>query len=170
MAIPIPSNTGETRSVKGSQEVVSEGVEICRREQVDRRSQPTPMLSRYTIFGRRRSYRRLHDLSKPSYIDLPHGVYLYALLLMIVLISVDTFSTLFIISHGGTEGNPLMRWFLDRGSGWFILAKLGTALVGFVLLGVHEYVLPARRVVGMVILAYFALAIYHLFLLTKFLY
>lgn len=170
MAIPMPSDADATRPRADSQCLTPEEVEACRRERPDRRLRPTPMLSRYTLIGRRRSFRRLQDMHRPSYIDLPHGVHLYALLLMIVLIAVDTFSTLYILSQGGTEANPLMQWFLEQGPGWFILAKLGTAFVGFVLLGVHQYVRPARGVVGLLILAYFALAIYHLFLLVRFLY
>jgi hypothetical protein len=170
VAIPTPSNAGQARRERDSQPVATQADESCRRECRDRRSRPTPMLSRYTCFGRRRGFRRNEDLRNPSCIDFPRGPYLYALLLMIFLISVDTFSTLYILSRGGTEANPLMQWFLDRGTGWFILAKLGTALAGFVLLGVHEFVRPARKVVGILILAYFALAIYHLALLIKFLY
>jgi hypothetical protein len=170
VAIPVPDNPEASQVARAPELQTAEELDACRRGRADRRAHPTPMLSRYTLFGRRRTFRRLQDLHRPAYIDLPHGVHLYALLLMVLLIAVDTFSTLYILSQGGTEANPLMQWFLDQGTGWFILAKLGTAVVGFILLGVHQYVRAARNVVGLLILAYFALAVYHLYLLVKFLY
>jgi len=49
----------------------------------DRRKKPTPILSRYTIYGRRCSFRRAEDQKRGGYVDR-YGQRLFFYLLLIV--------------------------------------------------------------------------------------
>ncbi|MBM3318454.1 MAG: hypothetical protein FJY75_11440 [Candidatus Eisenbacteria bacterium] len=125
------------------------------------------MLSRYTLVGRRRRNRRETDPQSHYYIDWIQGPYLWALVAVVAFIAADALSTLHIISKGGSEANPLMRWMLDRGTLWFLGAKALTALVGFLLLAVHRFFPISRPLVALLFLAYGALVLYHVYLLFK---
>lgn len=133
----------------------------------DRRQRPTPMFSRYTLFGRRRRNRRTTDPQASYYVDWISGPYLVALIGVVVLILIDTFSTLHIIHMGGGEANPIMRWMLELSPIMFALVKAGTALVAFLLLGVHRYFPVARVLTSILLLAYGALVCYHVILLVR---
>ena len=125
-----------------------------RREREDRRQRPTPMVSRYTLFGRRRRNRRDTDPGSHYYVDWIEGPYLRALVCVCIFIVLDSLSTLYIISRGGTEVNPLMRWILERGTFVFLASKLATAIVGFLLLAVHRFFPIARALVILLLSAY----------------
>ena len=51
-------------------------------------------------------------------------------ILIVWLQIMDAALTLFIVSQGGGEANPIMRWFLSHGVVSFCLAKLLAALLG----------------------------------------
>ena len=138
-----------------------------RRAGEDRRKRPTPMLSKYTVFGRRRHNRRDTDPRSHYYVDWIEGWYLYTLIGILVLIAADALSTLHIISRGGGEANPLMRWMLERGPFWFIASKAATALAGFFLLAVHRFFSSARVLVTVLLLTYGTLVLYHIYLLIR---
>jgi len=125
------------------------------------------MISRYTFFGRRRVNRRVSDPRVAYYVDWIEGPYLLTLVGVLVLILVDTVSTLYIISRGGGEANPIMRWMLNLGPLWFVLVKIGSALVAFLLLAVHRFFRVARTLTTLVLAAYGALVLYHLILLIR---
>jgi len=125
------------------------------------------MFSRYTMFGRRRQNRRTSDPQASYYVDWISGPYLVALILVVILILIDTFSTLHIIHMGGGEANPLMRWMLELSPFWFALVKAGTALTAFFLLGVHRYFPVARVLTSVLLVAYGALVCYHAVLLVR---
>lgn len=137
------------------------------RERTDRRQRPTPMFSRYTFLGRRRRNRREADPNKRYYIDRIDGHYRLALLIVVLFIVTDAFSTLHIIAKGGGEANPIMAWMLERGTEWFLTVKIATALCGFVLLAVHRFFPVARTLAVMLLLCYGAIVAYHVYLLTR---
>lgn len=137
------------------------------RDRSDRREQPTPMFSRYTFFGRRKRNRRDLDPTKRYYIDRIDGRYRLALLIVVLFIVTDAFSTLHIIDKGGGEANPLMAWMLEKGTGWFLTVKIASAVWGFVLLAVHRYFPVARTLAIALLLCYGAIVAYHVYLLTR---
>jgi hypothetical protein len=96
-----------------------------RRHRVDRRRRPTPMWSRYALFGgRRRSVRRVEE-REGAFVDV-HGPRLLVLVLTIVALNVlDAWFTLLFLSHGGRELNPVVQAVLDLGAHpWpFLLMK-----------------------------------------------
>lgn len=103
----------------------------------DRRSRPTPMLSRYWLRGRRRQPGRRAADAKHVYVDRYTRMET-AIVLWLVLASVaDLGLTLLHLQQGGTEANPIMDWFLVRGgTAAFVAAKLALTAVpaGFLLL------------------------------------
>lgn len=125
------------------------------------------MLSKYTFVGRRRRNRRDSDPRTHYYVDWIQGPYLWALVAVVAFIVADSLSTLYIVSKGGAEANPLMRWFLERGTFWFLAAKAATALVGFLLLAVHRFFPIARVLVAVLFSAYGVLVLYHIVLLAR---
>ncbi|MBP6875693.1 MAG: hypothetical protein KBD56_06445 [Candidatus Eisenbacteria bacterium] len=133
----------------------------------DRRVRPTPMLSRYTLFGRRRGNRRNDDPQSCYYVDRSSGAFHVAIVAMLVFIAADTASTLYIISQGGIEVNPLMRWLLQMGSSWFIAAKVASGFIGFLILAVHCKFPTARILGALLVTVYLVLAFYHVYLLTS---
>lgn len=90
----------------------------------DRRLRPTPLLSRYTFFGGRRQLagRRAFD-DREAFVDV-HGSRLFLVVVAIVALNfLDAFFTIFFLSHGGTELNPLVDAVLRVGTWPFIALK-----------------------------------------------
>jgi hypothetical protein len=73
----------------------------------DRRMQPTPALSRFTFYGRRRTFRRKDDQVRGVYVDQYHSALLILLILPIGLTVLDALFTMMILEDGGWE---LILW------------------------------------------------------------
>jgi uncharacterized protein DUF5658 len=100
-----------------------------RRVRPDRRRRPTPMISRYALFGgRRRGPRRLAE-AEGAYVD-SHGVGVGVLVLAVLALNVfDGYFTLFYMSHGGQEANPVVDALIEWGQRPFLFIKcVGTGL------------------------------------------
>ena len=138
-----------------------------RRDDGDRRRRPTPMFSRFTLRGRRTRIRRDTDALQGRYIDRTTGRHLVLILALMVFITLDAMSTLYILDHGGNEVNPLMESALQRGVSWFLLVKLGPLPVAFLLLSIHRYFSWVRWALVALVLIYGSLAMYHVSLLAK---
>jgi hypothetical protein len=72
----------------------------------DRRKQPTPILSRYTIWGRRKG---LLGFPNERYVDRYSPRLLLFLVLMVGLNCLDSCFTLMILEKGGQELNPIVE-------------------------------------------------------------
>jgi hypothetical protein len=138
-----------------------------RRSVPDRRREPTPVLSRFTLRGRRSQIRRRLDLLRGRYVDRSGGGHLATVLALLILVSVDALSTLYILEHGGRELNPLMDSALRRGVGWFLLCKFAPLPVAFLMLSIHRYFRWVRATLGALTAVYGVLAVYHLYLLGR---
>ncbi len=75
----------------------------------DRRKKPTPALSRFTLWGRRRTFRRKIDQQKGGYVDQYSGLIFLFLISAVVLNILDAFITIMILDLGGWEVNPIVR-------------------------------------------------------------
>ncbi len=75
----------------------------------DRRKQPTPGLSRFTLWGRRKTFRRKVDQEKGGYVDCYHPRLLILLTLVVGLTVLDALFTMMILDDGGWEVNPVVR-------------------------------------------------------------
>ena len=138
-----------------------------RRSLADRRLDPTPAVSRFTLRGRRAQIRRDLDLMRGRYVDRSSGRHLALILVLLILVTLDAGSTLYILEHGGRELNPLMDRALRRGVGWFLAFKLAPLPLAFLLLSIHRYFRWVRAALGILVVVYGTLALYHLYLLGK---
>ena len=129
----------------------------------DRRKRPTPMISRYTLLGRRKGFRRDEE-SSGSYVDR-YGAKMTGILVAIVSLSLlDAFFTLLYIGRGGEEWNPLMKLALDAGIGPFLAIKCGMTVLGVLFLCLHKNFRFVKILLNGVLVIYGALLVYHLFL------
>jgi hypothetical protein len=74
----------------------------------DRRQQPTPGISRYTLWGRRKTFRRKEDRERGGYVDRYHYGLLFLLTLVVGLTVLDALFTMMILDDGGRELNPVV--------------------------------------------------------------
>lgn len=133
-----------------------------REPRADRRSRPTPMLSKYSLFGGRRAGERRDGVCMEGlYVDrYPASLFLLAMALF-ALNLLDAIYTLMQVSSGAVEMNPLARGLLGMGPHIFILTK--TLVVGLVLVFIcmHTNFRRARFVLGFGLGVYTLVAAYH---------
>ncbi len=142
-----------------------EGAEGEVESPVDRRRIPTPILSRFTLWGRRTVNSHPGAPRRNYYVDRTDGTFRSVALGVCIFIAIDGFATLQIVSHGGGEANPLMAWVLNHSWQLFLAVKIAAAISALVLLHSHGR-FPIIRKVGFFLLAvYGAVVLYHLYLL-----
>ncbi|MHC4955981.1 MAG: DUF5658 family protein [Planctomycetota bacterium] len=136
-----------------------------RRDRVERRSRPTPLLSRYHFFGRRKGGRRNTE-TRNQYVDR-YTTREWALTGAIFALSMlDLVFTLIHLDAGGREANPVMDWFLQwGGTDAFTLAKCSFTVVGLLVLLVHVRFDRVRNLMRFALLLYSALFIFHLYVM-----
>jgi hypothetical protein len=108
----------------GPEDGSAAGAGASPRRRRDRRRRPTPLLSRHIFVGRRRRNRRRDDPQQRYFVDRVDGWYRWVLLLAVAFVVFDTFSTLWILSSGGSEMNLLVARVLEEGTTWYIALKL----------------------------------------------
>jgi hypothetical protein len=131
-----------------------------RRETADRRERPTPMLSRYFLFGRRREGRREGERER-IYVDRPGAWVVVAFALVTLLSVADALFTLHELSRGGSEANPVMRAALNLGNTPFVLVKTVMTIAGAGFLALHKNWPLGRACLWFAALGYVALTAYH---------
>ena len=126
------------------------------------------MLSRYTFWGgRRRSSGRRSGEPRSCFVD-EHGSVLFLVVVAIIALNfLDAWFTIYFLSHGGSELNPLVNWLLQGGTWPFILGKsLGIGIcVG--VLTITKNFRVARIGLGIVLGGYSLLLCWHLTLLLR---
>ena len=75
----------------------------------DRRKQPTLAISRFTLWGRRKTFQRKVDQERGGYVDRYHSGLLILLTLAVGLTVLDALFTMMILDDGGWEINPVVR-------------------------------------------------------------
>jgi hypothetical protein len=143
------------------------GVFVDQRAASDRRQGPTPMFCRYTLLGgRRRGGRRVGERAA-CFVD-QHGHGLFSALLGIVALNVlDAWFTLYFLSYGGQELNPVVNAVLGLGIWpfvWFKTLGIGACAV---FLALTKNFRPARIGLAFVLVGYSLLLGWHLFLLSR---
>ena len=103
----------------------------------DRRSRPTRMFSKYLLRGRRKGGRRTGERER-IYVDRPGPRILAAFGALMLLSVADACFTLYELTKGGTEANPVMRAALELGNGGFIILKTLVTLLGASFLCLHK--------------------------------
>ncbi len=84
-----------------------------RRDCCDRRTRPTPLLSRHTFKGHRRKARRLEEDCN-YYVDRYELRYLFVITAILVLCFADAYMTLTLMRFGGSELNPFMLALMNK--------------------------------------------------------
>jgi hypothetical protein len=83
--------------------------EFERRIIKDRRKKANHGLSRYTLGGRRRTFRRKEDQDRGGYVDRFSSGLLFLITLVAGLNVLDALFTMMILDDGGWEINPVVR-------------------------------------------------------------
>ena len=143
-----------------------DGEEIGHRESdqrraPDRRRRPTPMLSRYLFWGRRRGGRRGGEQTR-IYVDRPGPGIIAAGAVVVALSIADAYVTLRILAEGGEEVNPLMRTVLALGHRPFVIVKVGLTVAGAAILCLHKSWPLGRVCLAIALGGYALLAAYHI--------
>ena len=128
----------------------------------DRRRRPTPMFSRFLLWGRRRSGRRDEERER-IYVDRPGPWVLAAFAIVVGLSLLDATFTLYLLKRGATEANPVMRAALHLGDQAFVLIKTGVTVLAAGFLMVHKNWPLGRLCLAVALLGYSALTVYHLY-------
>ena len=121
------------------------------------------MVSWYLFFrGRRRGGRREGE-TQLIYVDHPGPWVLAALVTLLLLSIADACFTLYELSRGGSEANPVMRAALELGNGSFIILKTVVTLLGATFLCLHKNWTLGRRCLVVALVGYVVLTAWHLY-------
>lgn len=138
-----------------------------RRSFQDRRRQPTPIFSRYTLWGRRRVLRRKEDQEKGGYVDRYGARLFFSLVLIVGLNILDSFFTMIILDCGGSELNPIVRSAIEVYGGDFWIWKFMIVSVNLVLLCIHSRFCYVNRMILWITLLFLGVILYQ-FILMKY--
>jgi len=132
----------------------------------DRRKTPTPILSRYTIVGRRSTFRRMADQKKGGYIDrYGSGLFIWVLLVFVLNIF-DAAFTRIILDSGGHEVNPFMHWLIETCGDHFISWKFAIISGSVIILCLHSTFRIIKPVIYFSAVIYSVVVIYQMILIS----
>ena len=138
---------------------------LKRRRIPDRRSRPTPPLSRYSLKGRRKNVRRDEDKRRHIYVD-QYSLRFFILLLAILLLGIaDAFLTLYHVhANNAEELNPIMNYFLGISPKIFFNVKYVLTALCLTVLCLHKNLPIVKYLLGLVLVIYFLIVLNHLYL------
>jgi Domain of unknown function (DUF5658) len=136
-----------------------------RRELRDRRNKPTPPLSRYTFFGRRKTIRRRSERQPGGYVDRYSSVLFFMLVLMMGLNILDSLFTMMILDSEGWEANPIVQSVIQLHGDRFWIWKFLLVSFCLVLLCLHSRFRLIKGVLLALSMIYLVIILYQLFLL-----
>jgi len=137
-----------------------------RRSFRDRRSQPTPLLSRYTLWGRRKTLRRKEDQERGGYVDRYDSSLLFFIVLIVGLNVLDSLFTMIILDCGGWEINPIVRSAIEVCGDEFWVWKFMIVSVNLVLLCLHSRFRYVNRVISYITILYLGIIFYQVFIMN----
>jgi len=133
-----------------------------RRQRADRRRNPTPRLSRYSLHGgRRRSVQRVEE-REGAFVDLYSPWVLFWVTWVALMNIGDSFFTLVHLQAGGVEVNPIAAAMLRTGRLGFVLIKVALIGAALLVLTLHKNFQLARWGLWVSTAAYTTLVVYHL--------
>ena len=104
----------------------------------DRRKQPTPAISRFTLWGRRKTFRRKEDQERRGYVDRYDFGLLILMTLAVGLNVLDALFTMMILDDGGWEINPVVGSVIQLYGDRFWVWKFGIVSFSLTLLCLHS--------------------------------
>jgi hypothetical protein len=126
----------------------------------DRRKKHTPSLSRYTLYGRRSSFRRRKDHLRGGYVNR-YGLTLFIFLILIAGLNVlDALFTIIILESGGLEVNPLVRWAIDTYGDRTWELKIALVSCGAIMLCLHSRFRMAKVYIIVAAVLYSGVVVY----------
>lgn len=133
---------------------------IERRSGTERRISGTRNYRALLLGGRRERGRREEDIPKTILVDRYSPMFLAVIVSILFLSVIDALLTLFLISRGASEINPVMAYYLELGPYSFLAVKYALTCVGVIsfLLLRNIYVRPLRLYAGT--LFYFVLVLF----------
>jgi hypothetical protein len=136
-----------------------------RRLEKDRRKRPTPGLSQYTFFGRRKTIRRKADEQEGGYVDRYSSSLFFFLVVIVGLNVLDAFLTLLILDLKGWEANPVVQSVIDLYGTEFWVWKFFIVSVSLALLCLHSRFRLVREMIIAISCLYTLVVAYQVFLL-----
>ncbi len=137
-----------------------------RRSFGDRRSQPTPLLSRYTLWGRRKTLRRKEDQERGGYVDRYDSKLLFFIVLIVGLNALDSLFTMIILDCGGREINPIVRSAIEVYGDQFWVWKFIVVSLNLILLCLHSRFRYVNRIISCISILYLGIIFYQVFLMN----
>jgi hypothetical protein len=111
------------------------------------------MLSRYTLWGRRKDFRRDEDLSQKRYVDQYNSIWLLPLVFIIGLNCLDYFFTMIILENNGTELNPIVAAVIQYCQWDLLTWKFTVVSLGALIMCLHsQYVKVKIAIIGIFLL------------------
>ncbi len=138
----------------------------CLRKCRDRRRNPTPCISKYTLVGSRRKNRRLNDKYHNYYVDVVDHKLAKMVVLIFSLSALDALLTLILLSRGASELNPIIEYYLNLGNSYFFLFKLAITGIGLLTLLIHQNFILVKRIIEGICGFYLLLVTYQVTLLV----
>jgi len=133
----------------------------------DRRKQPTPGLSRYTLFGRRRTSRRKSDQLKGGYIDRYSSTLFFFLITIVGLNVLDALFTMMILDLKGWEANPVVQSVINLYGTKFWVWKFFIVSLSLALLCLHSRFRWVKEIIVVISCLYIMVVAYQVFLLLR---
>jgi hypothetical protein len=134
--------------------------------QHERRKRPTPGLSWYTFFGRRKGFSKDYDQEKGGYIDCYSPKLFVVLVIILGLNILDVILTMVILEHQGYELNPVVRSAIDVYGDRFWVWKYGIVSACLLLLCLHIRFKRVKTIIVATCFIYFVVVVYQIILVT----
>jgi len=131
------------------------------RKKPERRLKPTPLFNRYLLKRKREGHRRSEDLEHHVYVDRFETIEWGTISLLLFLCAADAFLTIYYLSSGAQELNPILNGFFRYGGpAWFVAIKFGLTLPGLVILFLHIKHPLAQKGIKLLLVIYSVLIFY----------
>jgi hypothetical protein len=131
----------------------------------ERRKQPTPALSRFTLRGQRTTFRRKEERARGGYVDRYHSGLLFILTMVAGLNILDAWFTMIILENGGREINPIVHSVITLYGDRFWIWKFCIVSVPLVLLCLHNKFKWGMQCIWGVSFLYFIVILYQILLI-----
>ena len=131
----------------------------------DRRGQPTPLLSKFTFWGRRRTFRRKVDQQNGGYIDRYSSELFFFLTLIVGLNILDALFTMMILDFGGWEANPIVDSVIALFGDKFWVWKFAIVSASLIVLCLHSKFRFVKAVILSVTVIYIGIVLHELALI-----
>ena len=144
-----------------------------RRSGRDRRNRNVPSFRDLLVYRRRRRLRREEDRRKFVLLDHYGASIGVAITAVLVLSVVDAFLTLFLLSHGAVEMNPVMAYFLNINEHAFLWVKYGLTVMAVVIVLVLNYTfmrklrLHVRQLINYFVLIFAMIVVWEIYLVMR---